>query len=50
MKIKDEFRDLNRTLNESPAACALGAIIGIGGAAALFFAMMAIAGICHTGL
>lgn len=32
MNLKAEIRDLFRTLNESPAACAVGALLGIGGA------------------
>ncbi len=50
MNLKAEIRDLFRTLNESPAACAVGAILGIGGAVALVFAVLWIAGVCHFGL
>jgi len=50
MKLKAEIRDLLRTLNESPAACAVGVLLGIGGAAALVCAVLWIAGGCHFGL
>jgi hypothetical protein len=50
MKLRAEIRDLFRTLNESPVACAAGALLGIGGAAALVFAVLWIAGVCHSSL
>jgi len=50
MKLRAEIRDLFRTLNESPGARAVGAILGIVGAAALVCAVLWIAGVCHFGL
>jgi hypothetical protein len=50
MKLRNEIRDLFRTLNESPAACAAGALLGIGGAVVLVCAVLWIAGVCHFGL
>jgi hypothetical protein len=42
--------DFLRAANESPAALAIGALLGIGGAAVLAGCVIALAAICHTGL
>jgi hypothetical protein len=47
--MKALLRDFLRTANESPAAMALGALLGIGGAAVLVGLGIALVWICHFG-